>query len=129
MKISQLDHYNFNTDDATATLDFYTRILGLEMAPDGMRPSSLSPGAWIMIGDRAGIHINFVNKSHEGIGSDTGPFDHIAFDASGHEAFEALFEENKVDFRRVDRPELDLVQLFLRDPNGIKIEMNIRGEL
>lgn len=128
VKINQLDHYNFNTDNPAATLDFYTRILGLESAPKGMRPST-KPGAWIMIGDRAGIHINFVDHSHQGIGGDTGPIDHIAFDATDHSAFENVFTENDIEYRKVARPEINLVQLFLHDPNGIKIEINIRNEL
>lgn len=128
MKINELDHYNFNTDNPAATLDFYTKILGLEGAPEGMRPSS-SPGAWIMIGQRAGIHINFVDSEHQGVGNDTGPIDHIAFDASGYQAFELLFREKNIEYRKVARPEINLVQLFLHDPNGIKIEMNIRDEL
>jgi len=129
MKINQLDHYNFYTDNPDGTIHFYTEILGLENSPEGMRQSN-TPGAWIMIGERPAIHINFVEKlSTARLNGDTGVIDHIAFDASGYEAFEALFKSAAIKYRKVARPEMNLVQLFLHDPNGIKIEMNIRDEL
>ena len=59
----------------------------------------------------------------------TGPVDHLAFDASGVERFEQRLNDHGIHYNKVERPAVGLIQLFLRDPNGIKLELNIRGEI
>lgn len=130
MKINRLDHYNIRTSKPDETLQFYLEALGLQNAPE-QRPPSKNPGTWILVDDHPAIHVNFVDadQSNEGQANRTGALDHIAFEASGHQQYEAVFKRMGIDYRKVERPEIDLCQLFLHDPNGVKIEINIRGEL
>ncbi len=123
MGITRLDHYNFATSDPDATLHFYCDILGLTNAPE-RRPKSDREGTWILIGDHPAIHINFLSDARTGT---TGAIDHIAFEASDADKFEALFQQHGIEYEKVDRPQLKLIQFFLMDPNQIRIEMNIRG--
>ncbi len=135
MRINRLDHYNIRTTKPKQTLHFYSEVLGLKNAPE-RRPPSVNPGTWILVDDHPAIHINFIDPDTTGIdGADgqtenrTGPLDHIAFEASGYMEFESTFNRLGIAYRKFERPEIDLCQLFLHDPNGVKIEINIRGEL
>ena len=60
--------------------------------------------------------------------SGTGVVDHIAFRATGLRDMIAHLKELGVDFkqRRVD--DQGLYQLFMLDPNGVKVELNYAGD-
>jgi len=130
MTINSLDHFNIRTSKPEQTVEFYSEILGLENAPE-RRPASMTPGTWILVNGYPAIHVNFVDEdqSNENMSFPTGSLDHVAFEGSGYEAYEALFKQHGIEYRKQLRPEINLCQLFLHDPNGVKIEVNIRGEL
>ncbi len=125
MKITNLDHYNIETVKPEETVWFYSEILGLENAPE-KRPNMGGPGTWFLIVGHPAIHVNFVEQDRAGI---TGAIDHLGFEASGYREFEAHFTTHRVTYEKVETPEINLCQLYVVDPNKIKIEMNIRGEL
>ena len=50
------------------------------------------------------------------------------FEGSGFTAMCAHLHALSVDYEIVESPQFDLQQIFLLDPNGIRIEVNIRGE-
>ncbi|MDT8400009.1 MAG: hypothetical protein RQ899_15505, partial [Pseudomonadales bacterium] len=56
----------------------------------------------------------------------TGCFDHIAFNGSDAEAMIMKLRAMDIPFEKNDVPAASLIQLFLNDPNGIKIELNYR---
>jgi Glyoxalase/Bleomycin resistance protein/Dioxygenase superfamily len=56
----------------------------------------------------------------------TGAVDHIAFNAVDYDDVVSRLERHGVQAARNDRPGGDLRQLFLEDPNGVKIEINVR---
>lgn len=124
MKLNSLDHYNIRTSRPDETVEFYCHVLGMT---DGahLRPPSESPGTWLLVNNHPALHINFIKES---LGDVTGPIDHIAFEASGVEQFENKLNELGIHYNKVEQPAVGLTQLFLRDPNGIKLELNIRGE-
>ncbi len=123
MKIRKLDHYNLWSFKRDETLTFYCEVLGLE---DGahLRPPSSSPGTWLLVDGHPAVHINFTEDTGN---TGTGTIDHIAFDASNASEFENSFTKHGITFKKVDRPEIGLTQLFVTDPNGVKIELNIRA--
>ncbi len=124
MKLNGLDHFNISTALPEDTVAFYCDVLGMT---DGahLRPPSDSPGTWLLLNGHPVLHINFVTQP--GTGGESA-VDHLAFDASGVEQFERLFNERAIHYNKVERPAAGVTQLFLRDPNGIKLELNIRGE-
>ncbi len=125
MNVVNFDHYNIETVKPEETVWFYSEVLGLENAPE-KRPNRGGPGTWFLIAGRPAIHVNFVEEDCAG---KTGAIDHIGFEASGYKEFEAHFTKHKVSYEKVESPEINLCQLYVVDPNKIKIEMNIRGEL
>ena len=54
--------------------------------------------------------------------------DHIAFSATDYDELTANFARLGVKFRATQVPGSDLRQLFVFDPDGIQIEINIRSK-
>jgi len=132
MPLTKMEHYLVLTKDIDATRDFYCRVLGMT---NGFRPPLGFPGYWLYLGTTPCIHIAEWNTYTEhsnarGIpvstpGEGTGPFDHIAFVATDYDELLASLERNGLKpFRNVTNPN-GLRQVFLLDPNGVKIEVNI----
>jgi catechol 2,3-dioxygenase-like lactoylglutathione lyase family enzyme len=124
MKLNKLEHYNIETVKPDETVTFYTKALGLVNAPE-KRPNVGRPGTWIFVGDVPAIHVNFndVDKSGK-----TGAIDHVAFDGNDYAGFCRHLTELGISFETVESPAIDLAQIYVIDPNGIRIEINIRGE-
>ncbi len=133
MPLTKLEHYLVLTDDMEATRDFYVQALGMHV---GFRPPLAFPGYWVYVGDTPCIHIaewkSYTAHSNEkGIevstrADGTGPVDHIAFNAHDYDEVVGRLERYGVKARRNEQPGGLLRQLFLQDPNGVKIEINVR---
>jgi catechol 2,3-dioxygenase-like lactoylglutathione lyase family enzyme len=128
-----MEHYLVLTADIDATRDFYVQALGMHV---GFRPPLAFPGYWVYVGETPCIHIAewetyTVHSQEQGIpvsarSDKTGPVDHIAFNALDYDEVVGRLERYGVQARRNDPPGGLLRQLFLQDPNGVKIEINIR---
>lgn len=133
MPLLKMEHYLVMTDDIEKTKHFYQDVIGLQV---GFRADLGFPGYWLYLGDTPVIHIaeweSYTAHSNAlGIpvttrGDSTGAFDHIAFNGSDAAAMIALLHARHVPFMRNDVPNVGLIQLFLFDPNGVKIELNYR---
>lgn len=122
MALQNLDHFNVYCADLETSRAFYTEVLGLN---DGARPNFGIPGAWMYLGDRAVVHLVGGREGEAPLR--TGPFDHIAFEAGDFEGMRAKVQGLGLEFQEADVPDFKLKQLFLRDPDGVKIELNFRG--
>ena len=124
MTLKRLDHYNIETVRPDETVAFYCDVLGCVNAPE-RRPAVPVPGTWLLVDDHPAIHVNFVD---EDLAAPTGAMDHVAFEASGYlETCERL-DKLDVDYETVESPQFDLLQIYVVDPNQIRVEINIRGE-
>jgi len=131
MPLETLGHFLIKTEDLEETKTFYQDFLGLE---DGYRPPFPFPGLWLYIGDTAIVHVANFRKgiddkyySDQRIGettSSTGPVDHIAFTATGLDAFVERFEKASIHMDRRTVPEDGTHQIFIIDPNGIMVEID-----
>ena len=54
----------------------------------------------------------------------SGAFDHIAFRAKDYKKILTILEENKISYFKRTVPGMNLFQIFVKDPNGITIELN-----
>ncbi|MBK5330533.1 MAG: VOC family protein [Ilumatobacteraceae bacterium] len=124
MTLSRLDHYNIETVLPEETVAFYTEVLGLVNAPE-RRPAVPQPGTWLLVGDHPAVHVNFVDRDRAGV---TGSIDHVAFEGSGYDDMRARLDELGVAHEVVESPQFNLKQIYVFDPNGVRIEINIRGE-
>jgi catechol 2,3-dioxygenase-like lactoylglutathione lyase family enzyme len=132
MSVTALDHLLVLTDDIDATRDFYCRALGLQV---GERPPLEFSGYWLYSGEVACVHVadreEFAAHSDRvGIPASPDAVDHIAFSGEDYEEALARLEREGVEAATNEVPAVGLRQLFLEDPNGLKIEINVmpRGE-
>ena len=56
--------------------------------------------------------------------SGIGTVDHIAFEGSGHGEMAARLPARGIDGQQRTVPDLGLRQIFVHDPNGVRIELN-----
>lgn len=121
MALRGLDHVNINCADLERSRAFYVETLGMT---DGARPPFGVPGAWLYLDGRPVVHLVGGMASER---QDTGRFDHFAFEAEDFEATRSRLEAKGVAFQELDVPASDIRQIFFRDPDGVKIELNFRG--
>ena len=124
MTLHRLDHYNIETVLPEETVAFYTGVLGLTNAPE-RRPAVGQPGTWLLVGDHPAIHVNFVDTDRAG---PTGSIDHVAFEGSGFDDMRAHLTALGAPYEIVESPQFNLKQIYVVDPNGVRIEINIRNE-
>lgn len=133
MSIDRLDHVSIRTADLESTRRFYTDVMGFEVGP---RPDFPFPGVWLyrngaavvhVIGidpnDPAALHAYLGDKGADGH-TGTGTIDHVAFVGHDLPGVRARVAAAGVAFRERKVPNMDLVQLFIDDPNGVTIELN-----
>ncbi|MBM3513417.1 MAG: glyoxalase [Alphaproteobacteria bacterium] len=121
MTLSSLDHVTIHCADLARSRSFYVDVLGMT---DGDRPAFRFPGAWLYLGDRAVVHL----VAEQGAaGPGTGTLDHIAFDASGLDSVRTRLKKKGVTFTEQGVPGGQLYQIFLHDPDGVKVELNFRA--
>ncbi|HKC43250.1 MAG TPA: VOC family protein [Burkholderiales bacterium] len=132
MPLSHIEHFLVQTTDIARTRDWFVRVLGMK---EGYHPDFKFPVCWLYIGDRDVVHIteggaNVSENRRRYVGqesqatSGTGVIDHIAFRAIGLRETMAHLTRIGVDFKQRQVSDQGLYQLFLFDPNGIKIELN-----
>ncbi|MEM7542380.1 MAG: VOC family protein [Pseudomonadota bacterium] len=127
MPLTKLDHFLVFTNDLETTKDFYCDVLGMEV---GDRPAFNFPGYWIYVDGRAVVHLATKSAELEQYLGDrddsggTGPIDHIAFTGEAINDFKNRFDQLEIPFHEREVPGFDLTQLFVDDPNGVKIELN-----
>jgi catechol 2,3-dioxygenase-like lactoylglutathione lyase family enzyme len=121
MTIRGVDHINIGTDRLTETVAFFKGALGLQ---EGWRPPFGVPGAWLYAGDAAVVHLVELNSGKRPC--DEAALDHFAFAIDDWDGARQRLEASGVDYRATDVPGSTIKQIFLRDPNGVNIELNYR---
>jgi catechol 2,3-dioxygenase-like lactoylglutathione lyase family enzyme len=131
MPLTALDHFLVLTDDLGATRDFYRDALGLEV---GARPELPFPGDWLYLDGTPRVHIAeraayTAHSDRIGIppserAGGTGAVDHLAFGAEDYDEVLARLERAGVRAQPNEVP-VGIRQLFVHDPNGVKIEINV----
>ncbi len=128
MPLRRLDHLLVLTDDLEATRAFYCDVLGLEA---GERPPLEFPGYWLYLDGEPCVHIaeRAAYEAHAttlGLKSTPAPIDHVAFAAADYGELAARLDAAGIEAVANDVPAAGLRQLFFTDPNGVRIELNVR---
>ncbi len=120
MHVGRLDHFTVRCKplDLDELRDFYVDVLGLV---EGPRPDFSFPGHWLYSEGHPIVHLAGLLDSRPASG--TGPVDHIAFSGRFLNEFRRLLKDKKVAFDERPVPGFPLHQVFVSDPQGIKIEL------
>jgi catechol 2,3-dioxygenase-like lactoylglutathione lyase family enzyme len=124
MALGRLDRVLVLTDDLEATKNFYCEALGLQV---GERPALGFSGFWLYLEGAPCLHIA-ERASYEAHAATLGlqvgaAVDHIAFAGAGYERLAARLEAAGAD--AVTHTVPGLRQLFVTDPNGVRVEVNL----
>ena len=127
MAIDGLDHITVNASDLDASRRFYVEVLGLR---DGDRPAFDVPGAWLYAGDRPIVHLVGVHLvgERDRKATTTGSFDHYAFQAADLAGVIGRLKAAGIAYDLFTVPGLGRKQVFVEDPDGVKIELNFGAD-
>ena len=132
MPLSHIEHFLLQTEDMEATREWYVRVLGMRVGPS---PDFKFPVFWLYLGDKDVIHVTqggaqvsenrkrYVGQQSTDVRG-TGVVDHIAFRATGLKQMIEHLDSLGISFRQRMVSDQGLDQLFLMDPNELKIELN-----
>ena len=130
MLVDKLEHYNIVTEKLDETIAFYVDVVGLE---NGYRPDFEFPGAWLYVGGHghpqlpggaeAVVHLMKLGENRD-FGS--GSIDHVAFSGNDFVGYKEHLDTTDIDY--IDRfiEDANIYQIFVTDPNGVKVEINFR---
>jgi catechol 2,3-dioxygenase-like lactoylglutathione lyase family enzyme len=132
MPLHHLEHFLIQTADLEGTRDWYVKVLGMRVGP---HPDFKFPVEWLYIGDTDVLHltagggnVSANRKAYLGQQSEdthgSGVVDHIAFRCTGLREMMANLQKHQVAFHKRMVNDQGLFQLFMLDPNGVKIELN-----
>ena len=119
MAVDALQHVNIHARDLEKSRDFYVRCIGLRV---GDRPPIARPGYWLYLGDVPVIHLIAPAAAIPATGS--GAVDHVAFHGRDYEGTLATLRAEGATFREAVVARDNTRQLFVHDPDGVKIELN-----
>lgn len=135
MTVTAMEHVLVLSDDIESTREFYCSVVGLNV---GQRPPLEFPGYWLYAGNTPCVHVaerTAYLKHAAGLGlsvaqqsSGSGPVDHIAFNAGDYDAVAAKVQDSGVTAVLNTVPGGGPRQFFIDDPNGVRIEINVRQE-
>ena len=127
MPLNALNHFTVRPVDLERSKDFYCDVLGL---PIGYRPPLGFPGYWLYCGAIPTVHLIGPRANDPGprAAGPTGLFDHIAFSCTGLAEMKARLGGRGIAFEERIIPRDRQTQLFLRDPDGIAVELNYPPE-
>ncbi|AWQ07087.1 VOC family protein [Bordetella bronchiseptica] len=136
MPLHYLEHYLVQTPDMGKTVDWYERVLQLRRGPT---PDFGFPVQWMYIGDKDVLHIThggakvtdnrkaYLGQQSQAV-SGSGVIDHVAFRCSGLVDMLDNLRRQGAEFRERQVNDQGLYQVFLFDPNGVKVELNFPVE-
>lgn len=116
--LQALDHVTLRSTDLGLTLRFYQRLLGLAPGP---RPAFAEAGMWLFASGHPVLHV--LERPVDGR---AGAVDHVAFAARGRAALAARLAAAGVPFELAALPDGSALQMFVRDPDGARIELVFR---
>ena len=109
-------------------------MLGFEVRP---RPTFPFPAYSLGVGGKIQVHMGphgipnadlyYLGTTTASATDNTGVVDHIAFLATDPEAFAERFDAMGLKARKRYLPEFRLFQMFVKDPDGLTIELNFHG--
>ncbi len=121
MTITGIDHINIGTSHLEDTVAFFRDVLGLTVGP---RPDFPFSGAWLYAAGTAIVHLVELAKP-KGPSSDSA-LDHFSFRITDYDATLTRLTAANLEFTAFDVPGTTTRQIFVRDLNGVSIELNYR---
>lgn len=127
MTLKHIDHYLLRTQDIEKSKLFYTEVLGMQV---GYRPPFAFFGYWLYLSDKPVVHlVQATNNQATKLSPGSPGLSHIAFHANDFMSMLNHLSKLGIHYEHLIVPEEDgAKQLFITDPDGLKIELNFPGD-
>jgi catechol 2,3-dioxygenase-like lactoylglutathione lyase family enzyme len=128
--VDGLSHVAIKTNDLTATLAFYTKVIGLVSVS---RPDFGFPGAWLGVPGPGGKAIVHIYAGGPALGSEgatalgSGAIDHVTLSCHDYHGFIDRIKAAGLSWREFLVPGTTTWQLFVFDPSGVQLELSFDG--
>lgn len=121
-----IDHFNLDVppEHLDTVCTFYEKAVGLK---SGFRPSFDFDGRWLYADgiENAIVHLaSYGENDPAPLRQTSGRLNHICFAMQGLASHRSQLESQGIEFRESNRPGAVVVQLFLKDPTDVMIELN-----
>ncbi len=125
MPLNGLNHIQIRTPKLDETRDFFVKILDLT---DGFRPNFPERGHWLYC---AGGDVPFVHLTEDPCdgeprtvkGASGSGVDHMAMFGTDVDEMIDRLESNGIEYEKVVARGGAMIQLYVHEPNGLKIEL------
>ncbi|HVW17908.1 MAG TPA: VOC family protein [Solirubrobacteraceae bacterium] len=138
MPVHGIEHVLVLTDDIDGTRDWWADAFGLR---PGARPPLPFSGHWLY-GEGTGALLHIADRAEyaahsatiglavpDGPAGGEVPIDHVALAATDYDATLARLEALGLEYVANEIPELGVRQLYVHDPNGVCVELNVAPPL
>jgi catechol 2,3-dioxygenase-like lactoylglutathione lyase family enzyme len=129
MNVEGLNHFNITAprELLERVRDFYVDVLGLAV---GERPAFMREGFWLYAGPEPVVHLTACDADDPRAGGVCGAgfLDHVAFKCTGLAGYVERLRRSGLAYELAEVRSLRQVQLFLRDPAGVGVELNFADE-
>lgn len=129
METTGLHHYNITAPSELLekVRNFYVEVLGLTI---GKRPNFMREGFWLYSRNDPIVHLTACDELDARADGKTGLsfFDHIAFSCRGLIGLIQRLKELEIPYEVVEITSLGQIQIFVRDPAGVGVELNFVNE-
>lgn len=122
MQVRKVDHAAIKTARLAETEAFFVEVLGLAVGP---RPRFDFNGTWLYAGGEDLVHLVEVDDALAA--SKAAALNHFALRVVDYEQTVRHLQEQGVPFDAETTPGGELRQLYVTDPNGVRIELNAPG--
>jgi catechol 2,3-dioxygenase-like lactoylglutathione lyase family enzyme len=122
MQVQGIDHATIRTPRLEQTRAFFEQVLGLRSGP---APSFAQRVVWLYADGRDVVHLVAAEASQAP--ATVGSINHFALRVADYEGALAELKAKGVPFETDATPGGELRQIYLTDPNGVRIELNCPG--
>jgi len=122
MRVLDIDHAAIKTARLEETQAFLVKVLGLQVGP---RPAFTFKGAWLNAGDKDVLHL--VETEYDQLPSPAASINHFALRVADFDAALVRPRDLNVPFETDTTPGGELRQVYVSDPNGVRVELNALG--
>jgi catechol 2,3-dioxygenase-like lactoylglutathione lyase family enzyme len=123
MRVLGIDHATIKTPLMAETRAFFEQVLGLTAGP---APAFDHPVCWLYAEGRDVVHIVGAERSQAP--SQSASINHFALRIGDYEGAVAELRRSGVAFETDTTPGGELRQIYVTDPNGVRVELNCPGE-
>jgi catechol 2,3-dioxygenase-like lactoylglutathione lyase family enzyme len=122
MQVLRIDHATIFTPKLDETRAFFEDVLGLTVGP---RPAFQGNVCWLYAGGRDVVHLVETDTAKEP--SPSASINHFALRIADYDQALADLTSKQIAFETETTPGGELRQIYVTDPNGVRIELNSPG--